>query len=418
MVMGLWPFLLSVNGLYPTNRARTINRALVIIVKSSFQGLVIILAILFMFKSKASRLLVFGVSVSATGFLILKEFLVIWYLRFLRTAGRNVRNVLIIGEVEKAKEINDIIVKNKFLGLDVVGFLVPRAEVSEERISDNKILGNLEDIEKALHEHPIDNVIIALSRRDYGEVENIIYHCEEEGVELWLTAGLFNIKIARFDTDELFGLPIIVFRTGPSFSWQLFAKNVFDKVIAVVLSILSIPVIGMAAVAIRLESEGPAIFLQKRLGLHGRVFVLYKLRTMYMEAEKTKKELEADNIMKGPVFKMDKDPRVTKMGRFLRKFSIDEFPQFWNVIKGDMSLIGPRPPLFEEVVRYEGWQRRRLSMKPGITGLWQVKGRNRITDFAEWARLDLKYIDEWSLWLDIKIFFTTIWVVLTGIGAK
>jgi lipopolysaccharide/colanic/teichoic acid biosynthesis glycosyltransferase len=176
-------------------------------------------------------------------------------------------------------------------------------------------------------------------------------------------------------------------------------------------------VIGISAIAIRLTSPGPVFFKQQRCGLNGRLFTMYKLRSMMDNAEQTRFELEALNEMDGPVFKSSRDPRRTAVGRFLRKFSIDELPQFYNVLRGDMSLVGPRPPLPQEVARYERWQRRRLSMKPGITCLWQVSGRNEI-NFQDWMKLDLTYIDNWSLLLDLKILLKTVPVVILGRGAR
>ena len=178
------------------------------------------------------------------------------------------------------------------------------------------------------------------------------------------------------------------------------------------------PVFIITAIIIKATSKGPVFFNQERSGLNGRRFILYKFRTMVVDAETRLKDLLSSNEMNGPVFKMTQDPRITKIGKILRRFSIDELPQLWNVFKGDMSIVGPRPPIPEEVKNYDYWHRRKLSMRPGITCLWQVGGRSKITDFSEWMRLDLKYIDNWSLWLDCKILLKTIPTVLFGIGAK
>jgi lipopolysaccharide/colanic/teichoic acid biosynthesis glycosyltransferase len=205
---------------------------------------------------------------------------------------------------------------------------------------------------------------------------------------------------------------------GPQFSLRLLTKEILDYIGAVVLVIISFPVILISALLIKITSPGSVLYRHQRCGLQGRTFTLYKLRTMHCDSDKRRAGLKGKNIMKGPAFKIDNDPRVTAVGRFLRKFSIDELPQFWNVLKGEMSLIGPRPPVPEEVCGYTGWQRRRLSMRPGITGLWQVSGRSHVTDFNKLAVLDLKYIDNWSLKLDFKIFLKTIWVVFSTRGAK
>ena len=415
----LWPLLLNLNGLYPTNRTRTIKRAVGIIIKSSIQGLLILLALLFALKMQAvSRLIVFGFSVLVTILLILKESLIILELYYLRKKGKNIKNVLIAGTFDSVKDLVEKVEGHSFLGMRVVAFLIPQDQVKPKKYDSTKIMGTLSDIEEVLRAHPIDIAMISLDRRDYKEVDTIMYRCMEEGVEVWLTASLFSIKAASLDVDNILGVPLFIFRMGPQFSLQLFIKEMMDYIGALVLAIISFPVVLISALLIKITSPGPILYRHQRCGLHGRIFTLYKLRTMYHDADKCREALKEENIMKGPAFKMDKDPRITAVGRFLRKFSIDELPQFWNVLKTDMSLIGPRPPVPEEVSEYTGWQRRRLSMRPGITGLWQVSGRSHVTDFNKLAALDLKYIDTWSLKLDFKIFLKTIWVVFSTRGAK
>jgi exopolysaccharide biosynthesis polyprenyl glycosylphosphotransferase len=212
---------------------------------------------------------------------------------------------------------------------------------------------------------------------------------------------------------------MLVFSTTPEISWALMVKSIIDRTIAVVLLIPGSILFLIAAVGIRLTSPGPIIFRQTRAGRHGKPFTMYKFRSMHSDAEMRRAELEAFNEMSGPVFKVEKDPRITKFGSWLRKTSIDELPQLINVLQGHMSLVGPRPLPIYEVEKFENTaQRRRLSVKPGLTCLWQVSGRNKVTDFSEWVKLDLKYIDNWSIWLDLKILLKTIPVVLLGLGAK
>jgi len=213
-------------------------------------------------------------------------------------------------------------------------------------------------------------------------------------------------------------VPLLTFSTVPSDTVALGVKRVLDVTISVLLIILTMPIMLVTALLIKISSRGPILFKQKRSGLHGRVFTLYKFRSMHNDAEVKRKELEEYNEMEGPVFKIREDPRITSVGKFLRTSSIDELPQLWNVLKGDMSIVGPRPPIPEEVAKYERWQRRRLSMRPGLTCIWQISGRNRINDFNEWVRLDLQYIDTWSPYLDMKIFLKTIPVVLFRKGAE
>jgi exopolysaccharide biosynthesis polyprenyl glycosylphosphotransferase len=270
-----------------------------------------------------------------------------------------------------------------------------------------------------LHEHSIYGVILSAKHTYFEQVENVIKACELEGVEVWLLADFFPTQISRTSFDELLDRPLLIFRTTPESSWQGVGKLLLDFFGALILLILLLPVFALIALAIKISSPGPVLFKQKRSGQSGRPFTLYKFRTMVSNAEQLKHELEAMNEMRGPVFKVTKDPRVTRVGKFLRKYSLDELPQLWNVLRSEMSLVGPRPLPVDEVKRFSDFaHRRRLSVKPGLTCLWQISGRNQISDFKEWVRLDLEYIDSWSLWLDLKILLRTIPAVLRGTGAK
>jgi exopolysaccharide biosynthesis polyprenyl glycosylphosphotransferase len=238
-------------------------------------------------------------------------------------------------------------------------------------------------------------------------------------VEAWLVADFFKTQISRTTFDDFYGRPVMVFRTTPESSWQSALKRPFDFAGALLVLIPGCVLFILIAVLIKLTSRGPVLFRQQRAGLNGRPFTMYKFRTMVVDAEQRKHELAALNEMSGPVFKVTNDPRVTPIGKILRRASIDEFPQFFNVLRGEMSLVGPRPLPVDEVKRFDDFaHRRRLSVKPGLTCLWQVSGRNNVTDFKDWVRLDLEYIDNWSIWLDLKIIWRTIPVVLGGIGAK
>ena len=246
-----------------------------------------------------------------------------------------------------------------------------------------------------------------------------MFSCELEGVEAWLVADFFRTQISRTSLDDFNGRPILVFRTAPELSWQGVIKQLLDFIGALLLTIILSPLFALFALIIKLTSPGPVLFQQQRSGLNGRPFTIYKFRTMVTNAEQRKHELAAMNEMSEPVFKVSKDPRVTPIGRFLRKFSIDEWPQFLNVLRGEMSLVGPRPLPVAEVKRFHDLaHRRRLSVKPGLTCLWQISGRNNVSDFKEWVRLDLEYIDNWSLWLDLKILWRTVPIVLAGTGAR
>jgi exopolysaccharide biosynthesis polyprenyl glycosylphosphotransferase len=270
-----------------------------------------------------------------------------------------------------------------------------------------------------LHEHSISGVLVSARHTQIERVEGVIQVCEIEGVEAWLVADFFATQIARASFDEIFGHPLIVFRSAPEASWQMLAKAVLDLAGAFLMLLVgALPMLAIALL-VKWTSPGPVFFRQQRSGLNGSPFTIYKFRTMTSNAEQLKHELAAMNEMTGPVFKVTNDPRVTTIGKWLRKFSLDELPQLFNVLRGEMSLVGPRPLPVDEVKRFNDVaHRRRLSVKPGLTCLWQVSGRNKISDFKEWVRLDLEYIDNWSIWLDLTILIRTVPAVFAGTGAK
>ncbi len=276
-----------------------------------------------------------------------------------------------------------------------------------------------EKLVELLHERSANGVILSARHAYFEQVEKVIELCELEGVEVWLLADFFKTRISQTSVDDFLGRPTVVFRSAPEASWQGVAKQMLDFVGALaMLVMLSLPLL-LTALAVRLTSRGPVFFRQQRSGLNGRPFTMLKFRTMVTNAEQLQAELASFNEMDGPVFKVTNDPRVTALGRFLRKWSIDELPQRWNVLRFEMSLVGPRPLPVDEIRRInDPAHRRRLSVKPGLTCLWQISGRNDVKSFKEWVRLDLEYIDNWSLWLDVKILLRTIPVVLTGAGAK
>jgi len=301
-----------------------------------------------------------------------------------------------------------------------------RRELRERPDSGVEIVAELDLKETAtdrfvqmLHEHAINGVILSTRHAHFDRAETVVGACELEGVEVWLVADFFKTLISRTSLDDLYGRPVLVFRSAPESSWQAMIKQAVDFVGALcLLIVLALPML-LVALVIRLTSPGPVLFRQLRSGLNGAPFTIYKFRTMVTNAEQIKHELAAMNEMTGPVFKVTGDPRITPVGKWLRKFSIDELPQLLNVLRGEMSLVGPRPLPVDEIKRINDLaHRRRLSVKPGLTCLWQVSGRNQILDFKDWVRLDLEYIDNWSLWLDFKILLRTIPVVFVGTGAK
>jgi exopolysaccharide biosynthesis polyprenyl glycosylphosphotransferase len=270
-----------------------------------------------------------------------------------------------------------------------------------------------------LHQHSVNSVIISAKHAYFEQIEATIRACELEGVEAWLVADFFKAQISRTSFDDFYGWPVLVFSSTPESSWQVVLKQLMDSAGSFVALVSFSWLYALLALLIKITSPGPVLFRQQRSGINGRPFTIYKFRTMVTNAEQLKHELAAMNEMSGPVFKVSNDPRVTPIGRFLRKYSLDELPQLFNVLRGEMSLVGPRPLPVDEVKRFNDLaHRRRLSVKPGLTCLWQVSGRNNVCDFRDWVRLDLEYIDKWSLWLDIKILWRTLPAVLAGTGAK
>jgi exopolysaccharide biosynthesis polyprenyl glycosylphosphotransferase len=277
----------------------------------------------------------------------------------------------------------------------------------------------LPQLVQTLHELSVNGVILSTRHAHFDRAEAVVNACELEGVEVWLVADFFKTQISRTCLDDFYGRPMLVFRSAPETSWQALLKQFLDFVGALFLLILLALPMAIVALIIRFSSPGPVFFRQLRSGLNGSPFTIYKFRTMVTNAEQIKHELAAMNEMTGPVFKVTADPRITPIGKWLRKFSVDELPQLFNVLRGEMSLVGPRPLPVDEIKRItDPAHRRRLSVKPGITCLWQVSGRNQILDFKDWVRLDLEYIDNWSLWLDFKILLRTIPAVFVGTGAK
>ena len=289
-----------------------------------------------------------------------------------------------------------------------------------ERIDLREI--SINEFESKIKAASVGRVLFLARHTEFGQLAKAIEICELQGVEAWISAGFIRTQIARPDFDLMAGKPMLVLRSTPELSWELFAKSVFDRLGASLIIFGSSPLWIIAAIGIKLKSpQGPIFFRQQRAGRYGKPFKMYKFRTMNPDAEAKLEEVkkESGNQMSGPVFKLDKDPRVFAFGSWLRKTSIDELPQLLNVLKGDMSLVGPRPLPLYEVDKFERMEhRRRLSVRPGITCTWQAGGRNEITKFDDWVKMDLAYIDNWSLWLDMRILLKTIPAVLFSKGAK
>jgi len=361
---------------------------------------------LFIFNTHLARSVVILFGFFSFGLILIKEELMRRSL--LSTVGERQfkRRLILAGSPEDIERFMPATKGSVFDGLEIVA----QVDLNKQSISDFVDL---------LHYHSVNAVVISAKHTYFGQVEKAIQACELEGVEAWLAADFFNTQVSQTSLDEFSGRPVLVFRSAPADSWQKVAKQLLDVIGAVVLLLVTSPILAAFALFIRWTSPGPVFFRQQRAGLNGRPFVMLKFRSMVSNAEQRKHEIEQLNEMTGPVFKVTNDPRITPIGQFMRKWSIDEMPQLVNVLRGEMSLVGPRPLPVDEVNRFDDLaHRRRLSVKPGLTCLWQVNGRNKITDFKEWVRLDLQYIDNWSFWLDLQILARTLPAVLRGTGAK
>jgi exopolysaccharide biosynthesis polyprenyl glycosylphosphotransferase len=280
-----------------------------------------------------------------------------------------------------------------------------------------RVLIGRDSISKALEDYAIDEVIFTDVVEVMPEIEEMVLVCAEQGVRTTIAADLFSIGLIKSGISYFGGMPLIHFQTPPGDSWELAVKRCIDVGVAACALVLLSPVFLFLGLGVK-TTKGEILFRQTRVGLNGRLFQMLKFRSMHSGSEKDLERLLAYNEMRGPAFKMKDDPRVTAFGRFMRRFSLDELPQFWNVLLGDMSLVGPRPPVPGEVGLYERRSRRRLSMRPGLTCTWQVSGRNDIKDFDSWVKLDLDYIDNWSLVGDLVLLLRTIPAVLIGTGAR
>lgn len=415
----LWGVLLYYFGMYDTIRIKQIPEVLSNLFKTALTGSILFASIIFITKMQTvSRSLVGYTFLFATLFISIEKVMLIYYFRFQRKKGFNYRNILIVGTGKRAQRFIDIINKHNEWGFKIVGLVDDDTAKINNVICGHKVIGSFNDVSQIIHSNVVDEIMFIVPRSWLGKIEEIMYLCELEGLKVSLAVDLYELKLSKAKYSHMEEFPLLTFESTPDKLLHLFVKRFFDMVVSLIALILLSPFIGIVAIIIKLSSKGHVFFRQQRCGLYGRRFTLYKFRTMIQDAESKQNDLLGYNEMDGPVFKMKDDPRITKAGKFLRKFSIDELPQFWNVLTGDMSLVGPRPPLPSEVSKYKPWQRRRLSMRPGITCLWQAYGRNNIKDFNEWMKLDLEYIDNWSLFLDYKILLKTIPVVLFGIGAK
>lgn len=408
LVIPAAPFVLEAQGFYARPLFCSRRTTLWQLAKACFFMALGLVVVMYLAHPNApiARWVVVGFGVVSLVLMFAKEELLRFVFKRKFARAPNKKRFLLVGTTDEILRM-----RNELKMRDEEGIEIP-AELNLSEISVDYLV-------ELLHEHSVNGVILSAKHAYFEHVEAAIRACELEGVEAWLVADFFKTQISRISFDDFYGRPVMVFRTAPEASWQSLAKSAVDLFGSLLLLALSFLVFLIVPVLIKLTSPGPVLFRQKRSGLNGRPFTMFKFRTMVTDAEQRKHEFDALNEMSGPVFKISKDPRITPIGRILRKFSLDEFPQLYNVLRGDMSLVGPRPLPEYEVKRFDDVaHRRRLSVKPGLTCLWQVSGRNEVKNFEDWVRLDLQYIDNWSIWLDLRILLRTIPVVLLGTGAK
>jgi len=401
-----------------TVRLRNIGDIILSVLKTGIIASGLIVAYMYMVApQEISRLQMLLFAVLSTLFIGVFRLIIVSMLEYYRSRGYNYRTVLIVGTGKTARNFADKILNNSRYGLKLMGFVDWEKRDDLWRYHDIPCIGFLSNLAEILKNNQVDWVVFAVGRKFLGKIESGVRVCEQMGIQVAVLADFFPLKLAQKRIETLFDSPLVCYGSAPKENFSLVLKNLFDRALALAGLTLSAPVLFAIAAIIRITSKGPVLFKQERCGLNGKKFTIYKFRTMSADAEKKKQELMRYNEMNGAAFKMKNDPRVTSFGRVLRRTSFDELPQLYNILKGDMSFVGPRPPLAEEVSRYDLWQRRKLSVKPGLTCLWQVSGRSNVP-FEEWMKLDLEYIDNWSLWQDAKILARTVPAVLKGSGAR
>jgi len=411
----------AVRGMYrlPTNVGWSAH--LRIIFNSTTAAAAVLIIIVFAYRPLYySRLVIAFALVLTVILLSLVRLIVVLILRVRWARGIGRERYLVIGGGDISHAVMAGIVARPHLGYALVGYLADGHDPADSSGSAQPLhfhyLGAIDDIATVLATHHIDHVIIALPFAEHHQLTKVVNVCRQHAVDFRLVPDLLELSFDRVDIGEFDGLPLIGLRDVSIRGFNMAVKRFIDIVLTVLVSPVVLCVSAVIAVAIKLDSPGPIVFAQMRMGSGGRTFPVYKFRTMVHDAEARKAELVDQNEADGPIFKIRNDPRRTRVGQFLRRTSLDELPQLWNILRGEMSWVGPRPATPDEVDRYLPWHMRRLAAKPGLTGLWQVSGRSDTT-FEEMVRLDIYYVEHWSVLMDLRILLQTIPTVLSGRGA-
>ena len=419
-VLAVWHGVFSAVGLYQSKRLETRRNELRDVVKATSIGTLALLVAGILFRIRMTTpLFLVTFWCASTAITVASRLFLRPLLSWIRIHGRNLRRILIIGTNQRAVQFARSIESRPELGYELVGFVDEEWSGREDfRASGYPIVADCDHFPQLLREHVVDEVMLALPMRScYQQALSIATQSREQGVIVHFLTNIFELGSPRSTASDFDPDAAMIVSSHPFEGWPSVVKSVLDFLFAAAALILFSPLFLITAILIRLDTPGPIFFIQERVGLNKRRFLMFKFRTMIAGAERMQAQLELRNEADGPVFKIKQDPRVTRVGRCLRKFSIDELPQLINVLRGDMSLVGPRPLPVRD---YQGFdqdrQRRRFSVRPGLTCLWQINGRSEVS-FDHWMELDMQYIDHWSLWLDLKILVKTIPAVLRGSGA-
>lgn len=419
LLLIVWHIFFNIRGLYRSHRLRSLRGEIKQVTQASALCAVILLVAAQLGGWKTINLgVVAGFWIFAVLFCGGIRFISRRFLRVLRRRGRYLKTLLIVGGGRRGEKFAELLAERKDLGYRLLGFVDSDFVYRNRCLAGAEWLGNLEDLPKIVAREAIDDVAVALPiKSHYADIQNIISLLEEQGIAIHLLSDFFPRHLARCQSLEFEGEPLLFFHSAPPFSWRTEVKRLIDLVGSTILLILFAPVLAVISILIKLDCKGDVFFVQERVGYNKRRFRMIKFRTMVPDAEARMKDIEHLNEKDGAIFKIKNDPRVTRLGRILRKTSLDELPQLLNVLLGDMSLVGPRPLSVRDALRLEeSWQKRRFSVRPGLTCLWQISGRSNLS-FEQWMKLDLEYIDKWSLLLDWQILLKTVPAVLTSRGA-
>jgi exopolysaccharide biosynthesis polyprenyl glycosylphosphotransferase len=404
-------------GAYNLRHHRSLSRDLYGVLSATTTAIMLLVVLVFFYRRLSySRMIFVYAGILIIAFLALARIARHAILTRMRQSGHGVDRVLIIGSGEVGRAVMRNTIAQPELGYRVIGFLDDDPAKSSTDIGPIKALGPVENISQIVTEKAIDVVMITLPWQYHRKIIRLVGEAEQAGVRAAVVPDLFQLSLGGIQIEEINGIPLISVKQTTLTGMNQVIKRAFDLMITVPTVVLLAPIWPLVALAIRLDSPGPILFRQIRVGRHGKTFTFYKFRSMCADAEAELEKLRALNEASGPLFKIKDDPRQTRVGRFIRRTSLDELPQFFNVLRGDMSLVGPRPGLPSEVEKYQNWHRRRLEVQPGLSGLWQVRGRSDLT-FDEMVMLDIYYGENWSLLTDVQILMRTIPQILFGDGA-